>query len=166
MENVCMQCYKQCLSFCSIPFMLVWILFVIITTKSQMKFIRFPSTEILQKRRIVYNIHCKWNLSYCQCQERTHEDVVNFLLPKLTFTNLYNLFDEDGIFPLSLKTNYLGSDVLLAFHASISQYVSKPKGTMLSVVNCLKTMSLTLIHQMSWRSWTMTPSTYKMFLTF
>jgi hypothetical protein len=68
-------------------------------------------------------------------KKEPHEDVVNFLLPKLTFTNLYNLFDEDGIFPLSLKANYLGFDVLLAFHASISQYVSKPKGTMLSVLS-------------------------------
>jgi hypothetical protein len=61
-----------------------------------------------------------------------------------TFINLCNLSKKDGTFSFSLKSNYLDFDVPFAFRASISQCALNPKRTMLNVIECFKTRSLTL----------------------
>lgn len=85
-------------------------------------------------------------------EKKSNEDTTKFHLLGLTFIDLCDSFDEDEMFFLSLKTNYLGYDVPLVFFASISQYcVFKPLATLMvaktsnlfNIVNCFNVMSLT-----------------------
>jgi len=84
--------------------------------------------------------------------KKPNEDTTNFHLLELTFIDLCDSFDEDGIFFLSLKTNFIGFDVPLVFFASISRCcVLEPLTTLMavktsnlfSVVDCFNAMSLT-----------------------